>query len=166
MTTTPRTARLRALRRAKDAMDRRRSDPRLDLAAIAAHAGYSPRYFLRAFKRTYGETPLRYLGRRRMEHAEELLRAADLSVTEVCERAGFASLGSFSTRFKARTGVAPGAYRARHRGGIRGRVPTCYMRLLSGAGGGGRARCRAPGGGADGRGVEGSGEEGNLEEAR
>ena len=65
---------MRQLRRAKDAMDRDWAEP-LDLDAVAAHAGYSrySRYhFLRAFKEVYGLTPGRYLGRRRIERAEEL----------------------------------------------------------------------------------------------
>ena len=79
-------------------MDRRFAEP-LDLSQVAAHAGFSKFYFVRAFKDAYGETPANYLSRRRVERAKDLLRSANLTVTEVCALVGFASLGSFSSRF-------------------------------------------------------------------
>lgn len=107
---------MRQMRLAKDAMDRDWSDPALDLDDVAAHAGYSRYHFVRAFKEAYGETPGQYLTHRRIERAEEMLRSAALSVTEICHLVGFSSLGTFSTRFKARTGLTPSEYRAQHVG--------------------------------------------------
>ncbi|WP_372498249.1 helix-turn-helix transcriptional regulator [Streptomyces marispadix] len=129
---TPGMARLRAMRLAKDAMDRDWSDPDLDLDAVAAHAGYSRYHFVRAFKATYGESPGQYLSRRRIERAEELLRSANLSVTEICMSVGFTSLGTFSARFKKQTGTSPSDYRRRH--GRRGAamIPGCYAMLFTG----------------------------------
>jgi AraC-like DNA-binding protein len=86
---------LAALRRARDLIDRDYADP-LDLDALAREAGYSKYHFARAFAAAYGEVPRAYLTRRRIERAKELLRAANLSVTEVCLAVGFESLGSFS----------------------------------------------------------------------
>jgi AraC-like DNA-binding protein len=123
---------MRPLRLAKDAMDRDWADPGLDLAAVAGHAGYSRFHFIRAFKAAYGETPGQYLTHRRIERAEELLRAADLSVTEICHLVGFSSLGTFSTRFKARTGLTPSAYRARYVGAGASLIPGCYALLWAG----------------------------------
>lgn len=114
--TTPGQARLRALRQAKDAMDRDWADPGLDLAAVAAHAGCSRYHFVRAFRAAYGETPGRNLSRRRIERAGELLRSANLTVTEICLLVGFSSLGTFSARFKEQTGISPSEYRSRHVG--------------------------------------------------
>ncbi len=124
-------ARLRQLRLAKDAMDRDWASP-LDLGAVAAHAGYSRFHFIRAFKQVYGLTPGQYLSRRRIERAEELLRTADLSVTEICWLVGFGSLGTFSARFKEQTGLTPSAYRRRHVGQGAGLIPGCYALLWSG----------------------------------
>ncbi len=118
---------LRQLRLAKDAMDRDWADPALDLDAVAAHAGYSRYHFLRAFKEAYGETPGQYLTRRRIERAEDMLRTADLSVTEICHLVGFSSLGTFSTRFKARTGLTPSEYRTKHVGRGTALIPGCYV---------------------------------------
>ncbi|MFE4670422.1 helix-turn-helix transcriptional regulator [Streptomyces sp. NPDC056716] len=122
----------RQLRRAKDAMDRDWTDPGLDLDTVAAHAGYSRYHFVRAFKESYGETPGQYLTHRRIERAEELLRGADLSVTEICLLVGFSSLGTFSTRFKARTGLTPSEYRAAHVGRGASLIPGCYAMLWAG----------------------------------
>ncbi|MFD7534733.1 helix-turn-helix transcriptional regulator [Streptomyces sp. NPDC059819] len=123
--------RLRRLRAAKDAMDRDWSSP-LDLATLAAHAGYSPYHFVRAFHAAYGQTPMQYLSRRRVERAEDLLRTADLSITEICHVVGFSSLGSFSSLFKKQTGLTPTAYRELHLRRGAALVPGCYALLWAG----------------------------------
>lgn len=120
---------VRQIRLAKDAMDRDWADPELDLGAVAAHAGYSRYHFLRAFKEAYGETPGQYLTHRRIERAEEMLRAADLSVTEICHLVGFSSLGTFSARFKTRTGLTPSEYRSKNVGRGAALIPGCYAML-------------------------------------
>ncbi|MFC7308289.1 helix-turn-helix transcriptional regulator [Streptomyces monticola] len=117
---------------AKDAMDRDWADPGLDLDAVAAHAGYSRFHFVRAFKAVYGETPGQYLSRRRIERAEEMLRSADLAVTEICHLVGFTSLGSFSARFKRQTGLSPSEYRRKNVGRGAALIPGCYALLWAG----------------------------------
>ncbi len=142
MVTSPdeaRLAHLRRLRLAKDVMDRDWAEP-LDLDAVAAHAGYSRYHFIRAFKGAYGSTPGQYLTRRRIERAEELLRSANLSVTEVCSLVGFSSLGTFSTSFKKQTGLTPSAYRDLHIGRAAAVIPGCYAMLWYGG-----RDARAPG---------------------
>jgi AraC-like DNA-binding protein len=98
--------------RARDAMDRDYAHP-LDVAALARVAGLSPFHFIRVFRATFGETPHRYLQRRRVERAMALLRETDRSVTDVCLAVGFASLGTFSRTFRAIVGESPRAYRRR-----------------------------------------------------
>ena len=114
------------LRRARDHMDRHYDRP-LDLDQLARVAAMSKYHFARSFEAAYGETPIRYLTRRRIERAQDLLRAANLTVTEICMLVGFSSLGSFSTRFTQLTGESPAAYRDRWaaRGGPH--VPGCYL---------------------------------------
>ena len=114
------------LRRARAHIDRNYRDPR-DLERLAAVAGVSKYHFARTFEATYGETPIRYLTRRRIERAQDLLRSANLTVTEVCMAVGFASLGSFSTRCTQLVGESPTAYRDRWaaRGGPH--VPGCFL---------------------------------------
>jgi len=100
------------LRSAKDLMDRAYAEE-VDLDALARAAGYSRFHFARTFHRAYGETPRAYLTRRRIERAKDLLRSANLTVTEIAHLVGFASLGSFSARFAALVGEAPTEYRDR-----------------------------------------------------
>ncbi|MFG3260494.1 helix-turn-helix domain-containing protein [Streptomyces sp. NPDC048172] len=130
--TTPGMTRLRALRLAKDTMDRDWAEPSLGLDAVAAQAGYSRYHFVRAFKEAYGETPGRYLSRRRIERAEDLLRSANLTVTEICSLVGFSGLGTFSARFKQQTGLTPSEYRAKYAHNGAAMVPGCYAMLFAG----------------------------------
>ncbi|MBL7495700.1 helix-turn-helix transcriptional regulator [Frankia sp. CNm7] len=114
------------LRRARDHIDRHYREP-LDLDVLSRVAGVSKYHLVRSFEASYGETPIRYLTRRRIERAQDLLRHANLTVTEVCMLVGFASLGSFSARFTQLVGETPTAYRDRWaaRGGPH--VPGCYL---------------------------------------
>lgn len=148
---------MRQVRLAKDAMDRDWDDPELDLGAVAAHAGYSRYHFIRAFKEAYGETPGQYLTHRRIERAEDLLRTANLSVTEICHLVGFSSVGTFSARFKAWTGLTPSQYRTKHVGRGAALIPGCYAMLWAGG-------FRPPPGSGSGTGP-GSGKQRNSGEA-
>jgi AraC-like DNA-binding protein len=87
---------------------------------------------VRVFKAAYGETPGQYLSRRRIERAEELLRTADLAVTEICSLVGFSSLGTFCATFKRQTGMTPSEYRDRHLRQGAALIPGCYALLWAG----------------------------------
>lgn len=50
----------------------------LDLDQVARVAGVSKFHFVRSFEATYGETPMRYLTRRRIERAQDLLMRRQL----------------------------------------------------------------------------------------
>ena len=114
------------LRRARDMADRDYASP-LDLDALAAEAGVSKYHFLRCFTATYGVTPAAYLTERRIERAQDLLRATNLTVTEVCMAVGYSSLGSFSSRFRQLVGVTPSAYQQRWARTGGPRIPGCYV---------------------------------------
>jgi AraC-like DNA-binding protein len=115
------------LRSARDLMDLRYAEP-LDLDQMAAEAGFSKFHFARSFKDAYGETPANYLTRRRVERAKDLLRSANLTVTEVCMLVGFSSLGSFSTRFSELVGMSPIAFqRASAARGGPPPIPGCFL---------------------------------------
>src|SRR5678816_3362110 len=100
----------RRLLRARDAMDRAYAEP-LNVRAVAAVANLSEAHFSRSFRATFGETPHRYLQRRRVERSMFLLRETDRSVTDVCLDVGFTSLGTFSRTFREIVGLTPSAYR-------------------------------------------------------
>ena len=113
------------LRRARDLADREYAQP-VDLERLSAAAGLSKYHFLRLFKATYGVTPAEYLSQRRIERAQDLLRATNLTVTEVCHAVGFSSLGSFSSRFHALVGESPSDFQRRYAAGAP-HIPGCFV---------------------------------------
>ena len=114
----------RLLLRARDAMDRDyRSE--LDIAALAEIACVSPAHFIRTYKATFGETPHRYLQRRRVERAMYLLRTTTDDITTICMNVGFSSLGTFSRTFTEIVGETPTRYRTR---GQLADVPSCFVK--------------------------------------
>ncbi|PFG41016.1 AraC-like DNA-binding protein [Georgenia soli] len=117
----------RRLLRARDAMDRAYTEP-LDVPALARIALVSDAHFIRTFKDTFGETPHRYLQRRRVERAMSLLRETDRSVTDICMSVGFTSLGTFSRTFREIVGTSPSEFRA---AGPALPVPTCFVKRWS-----------------------------------
>lgn len=116
------------LLRAKNEMDRRYAEP-LDVNALATTALVSRAHFIRSFKRAFGETPHRYLVRRRIERAKELLRTSDASVAEVCCAVGFASPGSFSATFRSYVGETPSAYARTRREVAPPPIPSCFLMM-------------------------------------
>jgi len=130
----------RRLLRARDTMDRSYAQP-LDIPALARVAHVSEAHFIRTFRATFGETPHRYLQRRRVERAMFLLVQTDRSVTDICFAVGFASLGTFSRTFRAIVGRSPSEYRART---ARVAVPTCFAMAWTRPSSFGEAQARDP----------------------
>jgi transcriptional regulator GlxA family with amidase domain len=112
----------RRMLRARDAMDRTYAQP-LDIPSLAKIAIVSEAHFIRTFRATFGETPHRYLQRRRVERSMFLLRETTRSVTDICMDVGFTSLGTFSRTFREVVGESPREYRRR---GPSRAVPTCF----------------------------------------
>ncbi|HXK04563.1 MAG TPA: AraC family transcriptional regulator [Verrucomicrobiae bacterium] len=115
----------RRLCRARDFLAASISDP-ITLDSAAREACLSPFHFQRLFARVFGETPHDFLTRRRMDLAQQLLAAGDQPVTDICLQIGYTSLGTFSSRFAARTGQSPSAFRREAR---RLLAPSCGWRI-------------------------------------
>jgi AraC-like DNA-binding protein len=115
----------RRLLRARDAMDRDYAKP-LDVPSLARIAFVSEAHFIRTFRATFGETPHRYLQRRRVERSMFLLRETDRRITEICLDVGFTSLGTFSRTFREIVGESPTSYRDRA-ADLRA-VPACFAK--------------------------------------
>src|SRR5215210_2451751 len=114
------------LRRARDHVDAHFAEE-LHLDELAWVAGVSKYHFARSFEVAYGETPMRHLTRRRIERAQDLLRSANLTITEICMLVGFSSLGSFSSRFRELVGESPTQYRDRWAAQGGPHIPGCFL---------------------------------------
>jgi AraC-like DNA-binding protein len=112
----------RRMLRARDAIDRSYAQP-LDIPSLAAVAHVSEAHFIRTFKTTFGETPHRYLQRRRVERAMNKLVESRRSITDICFDVGFTSLGTFSRTFHDIVGCTPSEYRALE---VPKQVPNCF----------------------------------------
>ncbi len=114
------------LRRARDHIDRNFATD-IDLDEAASVAGLSKFHFHRLFRSLYGVTPGAYLSNRRIERAQDLLRATNLTVTEVCMAVGYSSVGSFTTRFRDVVGETPGEFQRRWAQAGTPRIPGCFV---------------------------------------
>jgi AraC-like DNA-binding protein len=129
----------RRMLRARDAVDRDYAKP-LDIPTLARIAYVSEAHFIRTFRATFGETPHRYLQRRRVERAMFLLRETHGSVSEICLDVGFTSLGTFGRTFHQIVGESPTRYRKRA-ADLRA-VPACFARAWTRPSSFGEARQR------------------------
>lgn len=86
-------------------------DRPLTVDQLATRALMSPRSFARHFKASTGTTPHAWLLAQRLQRAEELLEAGDLSIEEVARRCGFRSAATLREQFVRRRGVPPRDYR-------------------------------------------------------
>lgn len=93
--------------------DRLRADrySPLSLGELAEAAGLSVHHFVKAFRRTEGETPYAHVIARRMDLALTLLLRRGARVDEVADAAGFYSPSHFVSTFRRHMGVTPGAVR-------------------------------------------------------
>ncbi len=103
---------LRRVGRARDFIEAELTSTisRLTLVRIARAACLSLYHCHRSFLAVFGETPRRYVARRRLERAREMLTTTERSVTDVCLSVGFSSLGSFSASYRRRFGVSPSSH--------------------------------------------------------
>jgi AraC-like DNA-binding protein len=92
-------------------IDEHLGDPQLDLAELAAAVGLSLSRFQAVFKQILGQPPSRFIQRRRMQRAEQLLVGTPLKVHEIAARCGWPDQFHFSHLFKRLHGVSPQTYR-------------------------------------------------------
>lgn len=83
----------------------------LDVAAMADHAGVSPRTFARRFREETGTTPLQWLLARRVDESRRLLEETELPIDAVAWCAGFGTAASLRDHFRRATATTPTAYR-------------------------------------------------------
>ena len=86
-------------------------DARITIDGLAVAAGLSRSHFCYLFKTETGLSPLRYIKRRRIERARELLATTRLSESEIRSIVGFPDRSHFTREFKKVFGVTPVEYR-------------------------------------------------------
>jgi AraC family transcriptional regulator len=109
----------RAVNRSIEFMHQHIGDP-LTIDDMAKAAMFSKFHFSRVFQRVTGVSPGRFLSAIRLQEAKRLFADTTMSVTEVSHRVGYASVGTFSSRFAKSVGVSPTTYR--RLGGCVGRI--------------------------------------------
>ncbi|MEU5987371.1 AraC family transcriptional regulator [Spirillospora sp. NPDC047418] len=90
---------------------RERYNEELSLDDLAEMARLSPFHMARLFRQETGLPPVRFLATVRLEQAKKLLLSTRESVADISSDVGYASLGTFTTRFTRSVGVSPGRYR-------------------------------------------------------
>jgi len=83
---------------------------------LAGVLNMSERTFARAFKKTTGVTPYRYVLQRRLDRAQSMIVNTDLSISQIAHSCGFSSQSHLTDVFRAKVGMPPGALRRSLRG--------------------------------------------------
>lgn len=84
---------------AVELIERRASGP-MDVGSLASELVVSREHFMREFRRQTGTTPLKFIHKRQMEKAREMLEFTHYHVGEVAQKLGYQDLGYFSRLFK------------------------------------------------------------------
>lgn len=100
-----------ALQRALRYVDEHLSQP-LRVTELARAACVSRFHLVRLFRSGTGASPLRYVRRRRIQRACQLLPGAQLPMACLAQQLGFFDQSHFVRSFRAETGCSPGQYRA------------------------------------------------------
>ena len=85
---------------------------------LARAVGLSRPVFAREFVRMLRLSPMRYLARRRMQVASDLLLDSEASLADVATRVGYQSEFAFGRAFKRHHGIAPGTFRRQSSVGV------------------------------------------------
>jgi AraC-like DNA-binding protein len=84
-----------------------RLDENLGMAELAAAAELTQFYFSRLFKQVTGKAPHQYVMERRTGKAVELLRAGNLTISEIAQRTGFSDQSHLGRHIRNSLGVTP-----------------------------------------------------------
>lgn len=123
---------------------------------LALGVGLSTSHFARAFRKTFGRTPMCHVREVRLDRARRLMLQTDLSLREIALGCGFSDQAHFTRRFRAAMATPPRSWRrSLDRAGVhlpdpwppshtRGRTATDRSVLRSGvAPGAGRGPCQS-----------------------
>jgi AraC family transcriptional regulator len=85
------------------------------IAEIAHECGLSSDHFSRAFKRSTGVPPSKWLTKTRVERAKELLKDPRCELADIAQLCGFVDQSHFTRVFSRSEGYSPGRWRRLHR---------------------------------------------------
>ena len=80
---------------------------------LARLLDYSPSYFTRIFRRSYGLPPRTWLLQQRLRHAAVLLRESSSRVSDIAYKLGYTEVYLFSRQFRQLFGTSPKQWRRR-----------------------------------------------------
>lgn len=81
------------------------------LKHIADAVNVSPNYLHTVFLNSTGMTPFEYTTKKRIEHAQRLIMAGELTMLDIALETGFCSQSHFNKVFKSQVGLTPVEYR-------------------------------------------------------
>lgn len=84
----------------------------IDVGELAQVAGLSQAHFARVFAKATGDPPRRFVNKRRVCRAREMLSSSSAGLAEVAVQTGFASQAHMSTVFAREVGLSPARYRS------------------------------------------------------
>jgi AraC family transcriptional regulator len=87
-----------------------------DLAEVAQ---LSASHFTRAFKETFGETPIGYVARQRMRYAQDLMLRSGECLSQIALTCGHCDQSHFTRVFRRKVGMSPRAWRRQFGAGAR-----------------------------------------------
>ncbi|MBG9374842.1 AraC family transcriptional regulator [Panacibacter sp. DH6] len=83
----------------------------ITVKTLSRQAYMSEPHFFRCFKQQFGMSPVEFINEQRIKAARMMLRAADISISEISFACGFNNLNYFLRMFKRHTGLTPAQYR-------------------------------------------------------
>jgi AraC family transcriptional regulator len=92
-------------------MVRENLDGSVRLSELARECGLSVSHFTRAFRKSFGVSPYRWLLERRIDYAKALLVTSDLPIANIALQSGFSDQAAFTRAFGRIVGNSPGRWR-------------------------------------------------------
>jgi len=108
-----RAADVQRLTRIEKFVEEHLADSSVTLERIAKHVHLHPNYLVRYFNKHFAVSPLKFLYRKRMQKARELLRSTSLSIKDVADRVGYPDTNHFAKAFRRENSCSPTEYRSR-----------------------------------------------------
>lgn len=86
---------------------------KITLIELAKIAGYSPQHLLVIFSKTFGQTPIEYVIKKRLAFSLEKLSNTSQQLCQIAQDCGFSTQSYYTKQFKKEYGVTPAKYRKR-----------------------------------------------------